>query len=136
MSEKKICLFAGTTEGRELAFFLAGKCALTVCVATEYGEILLEGLKGADIRAGRLAEAAMEVLFEEEAFELVADASILMRRRSPPISSARQVPAAANISGFRARSAERFPAVYMYPLPRRPRIILRINPGMSLSRPA
>lgn len=75
MSEKKICLFAGTTEGRELAFFLAGRCALTVCVATEYGEILLDGLKGADIRAGRLAEAAMEALFEEEAFDLVADAT-------------------------------------------------------------
>lgn len=75
MSEKKICLFAGTTEGRELACFLAGKCALTVCVATEYGEILLDGLESADIRTGRLTEAAMEALFEKEKYDLIADAT-------------------------------------------------------------
>ena len=37
-----ICVFAGTTEGRELAEFLAGQpVQATVCVATEYGETLL-----------------------------------------------------------------------------------------------
>ena len=45
----KLCVFAGTTEGREIAEFLAGQSAdVTVCVATEYGETLLpqgEGLK-------------------------------------------------------------------------------------------
>ena len=37
-----ICVFAGTTEGRELVEFLAGQpVQATVCVATEYGETLL-----------------------------------------------------------------------------------------------
>ena len=44
----KLCVFAGTTEGREIAEFLAEQSAdVTVCVATEYGETLLpqgEGL--------------------------------------------------------------------------------------------
>lgn len=75
MSEKKICLFAGTTEGRELAFFLAGACALTVCVATEYGEILLDGLAGARIRTGRMDRREMERFFLEEGFDYAADAT-------------------------------------------------------------
>ena len=38
----KLCVFAGTTEGREIAEFLAEQSAdVTVCVATEYGETLL-----------------------------------------------------------------------------------------------
>ena len=37
-----ICVFAGTTEGRELVEFLVGQpVQATVCVATEYGETLL-----------------------------------------------------------------------------------------------
>ncbi len=75
MSEKKICLFAGTTEGKELAFFLAGNCDLTVCVATEYGEILLDELKNADIRTGRLDETGMESFFIQKKFDLIADAT-------------------------------------------------------------
>ena len=38
----KICVFAGTTEGRELVEFLSSQpVAVTACVATEYGETLL-----------------------------------------------------------------------------------------------
>ena len=38
----KLCLFAGTTEGRKLAQLLAGQSvSVTVCVATEYGRSLL-----------------------------------------------------------------------------------------------
>ena len=38
----KLCVFAGTTEGRFLAEFLAENNArVTVCVATEYGQSLL-----------------------------------------------------------------------------------------------
>lgn len=34
----KICVFAGTTEGREVVEFLASQpVAVTACVATEYG---------------------------------------------------------------------------------------------------
>lgn len=75
MSEKKICLFAGTTEGRELAFFLAGACALTVCVATEYGEVLLDGLVDAHICTGRMDRCEMETFFLDGGFDFVADAT-------------------------------------------------------------
>ena len=35
----KLCVFAGTTEGRELVEFLCTQdVAVTACVATEYGE--------------------------------------------------------------------------------------------------
>ena len=38
----KICIFAGTSEGRKLLERLCGRgLQLTVCVATEYGEVLL-----------------------------------------------------------------------------------------------
>lgn len=38
----KVMVFAGTTEGRELAEFLAGReIPAHICVATEYGEQLL-----------------------------------------------------------------------------------------------
>ena len=39
---KKIVIFAGTTEGRRLSEILADAgIAHTVCVATEYGEIVM-----------------------------------------------------------------------------------------------
>ena len=45
MTEReRICLFAGTTEGRRLARILAPAAETTGCVATEYGEILLDGI--------------------------------------------------------------------------------------------
>ena len=35
----KICVFAGTTEGRQLVEFLSGqRVQVRACVATEYGE--------------------------------------------------------------------------------------------------
>ena len=40
--KSKILIFAGTTEGRELAEFLSGReFPVEVSVATEYGETLL-----------------------------------------------------------------------------------------------
>ena len=37
----KVCVFAGTTEGRKLVEFLSGQpISVTACVATEYGESL------------------------------------------------------------------------------------------------
>lgn len=72
----KLCVFAGTTEGRELVELLAGQpAAVTACVATEYGEALLESREGLTVSAGRLTEAEMEALFRREKFDLVADAT-------------------------------------------------------------
>ena len=74
MSEK-VCLFAGTTEGRQLAEFLKNAVELTVCVATEYGEIMLDGIDGITVHTGRLNENEMESFFCSGNFGLVIDAT-------------------------------------------------------------
>lgn len=77
---KKVLLFAGTTEGRLLAGWLAKEgCHGAVCIATEYGRELLErelsGRKEMEIFCGRLAEPEMEELLERIEPGLVIDAT-------------------------------------------------------------
>lgn len=68
----KILLFGGTAEGRTLAEWLSVRgIALTVCVATEYGETLLPG--GLDVRTGRMDQAEMERLMP--GYTLAVDAT-------------------------------------------------------------
>lgn len=74
MSEK-ICLFAGTTEGRRLAALLCGAVDLTVCVATEYGEVMLDGIGGITVHTGRMDEREMEAFFACGGFRRVIDAT-------------------------------------------------------------
>ena len=75
MNAAKVCLFSGTSEGRELAFSLAARGAeLTVCTASEYGG-RLSAAPGAKVLAGGLDCAQMEALFRKERFDLVADAT-------------------------------------------------------------
>lgn len=72
----KLCVFAGTTEGRELVELLAGQpVAVAACVATEYGEALLDDREELSVHTGRLSEAEMEAFFQEERFDLVVDAT-------------------------------------------------------------
>lgn len=72
----KICVFAGTTEGRKLVEFLSGQpVSVTACVATEYGETLLTPAPNVTISAGRLTEEQMASLFDAEKFDLVIDAT-------------------------------------------------------------
>ena len=72
----KLCIFAGTTEGRNLAALLAGQpVAVTACVATEYGEALLESRENLTVSHGRLNQEEMEALFAREQFDLVVDAT-------------------------------------------------------------
>ena len=71
----KICIFAGTTEGRRLAELLKDAAELTVCVATEYGAAVLEGIDGINIHEGRMDEAAMAAFFAEQGFDRVIDAT-------------------------------------------------------------
>lgn len=74
MSE--LCIFAGTSEGRKLVETLAGRgLHMTVCVATEYGEVLLGSRPGVEIRAGRMDEREMEAMLRAEGFRLVVDAT-------------------------------------------------------------
>lgn len=72
----KICIFAGTTEGRELVEFLSNHpVSVTACVATEYGETLLSPRENLTISAHRLTAREMEDLFGKERFDLVVDAT-------------------------------------------------------------
>lgn len=88
---KSILLFAGTTEGRQLAEYLRRQhVSAHVLTATEYGEQLLieQGQNGSGecacekgaaagfrVSAGRLDEGQMAALIEEERPELVVDAT-------------------------------------------------------------
>ena len=62
--KNRICLFAGTTEGRLLANRLSKlrQCELCVCVATEYGETLMDSTEAthpfARVVSGNIKEAA------------------------------------------------------------------------------
>ena len=72
---KKVLVFAGTTEGRELAELLADsniKCS--VCVATDYALELMND-KRIDVNCGRLTEEEMEVLMRDGKFDVVVDAT-------------------------------------------------------------
>ena len=72
---EKICLFAGTAEGRRLAAYLNESAELTVCVATEYGETALHGIDGLNVRAGRMDRCEMERFIAENRFTLILDAT-------------------------------------------------------------
>ena len=72
----KICIFAGTTEGRELVEFLAGQpVAVTACVATEYGETLLPEAANVEVLTGRLTEREILTMLAGSRFDLVVDAT-------------------------------------------------------------
>lgn len=72
----KLCIFAGTTEGRELVELLAGQpVAVTACVATEYGETLLTPRENLTVSAKRMTAEEMEAFFCREGFDCVVDAT-------------------------------------------------------------
>lgn len=49
----KVLVFSGTTEGREISQFLADKgAAVTACVATEYGNMVMPSGSGIEVRTG------------------------------------------------------------------------------------
>ena len=68
----KICVFAGTTEGRELIEFLSTQAvSVTACVATEYGETLLPSADNLTVSAKRLPVNEIITMLQENAFDLV-----------------------------------------------------------------
>ncbi|MBR6473343.1 MAG: precorrin-6A reductase [Firmicutes bacterium] len=72
----KICVFAGTRDGRELAELMASAgLDVTACAATEYGGELLEGSEKLKVRTGRMEEDEMEAFLKGEGFSLVIDAT-------------------------------------------------------------
>ena len=72
----KICVFGGTTEGRRLVEFLSAQpVAVTVCVATEYGEELLLPAENTVVSARRLPKAEIQSMLASGAYDLVVDAT-------------------------------------------------------------
>ncbi len=70
----KVLVFAGTTEGREISEFLAdGGVAVTACVATEYGNMVMPNDSRMEVKTGRLDEGQIAVLVTE--YSLVIDAT-------------------------------------------------------------
>lgn len=73
---KEILIFAGTTEGRELSEYLAvAGIAHTLCVATEYGEIVLKEHTLVKVHKGRMNQEEIEVYIKAGNFGAVVDAT-------------------------------------------------------------
>ena len=72
----KLCVFAGTSEGRQLIEALTGRgLSITACVATEYGEVVLGEHPDTRILAGRMPRDEIAELLRRERFDLVVDAT-------------------------------------------------------------
>ena len=72
----KILIFAGTTEGRKLSEHLCERgIEHTVCVATEYGEIVLHENSFAHVHMGRMDSEGMRSFFAEQKCKLIVDAT-------------------------------------------------------------
>jgi len=73
---KRIIIFGGTTEGRRLAEYLGqADVKVHVCVATEYGESLIEKSASIDVSAERLTEEQMVELIRKNGSGMVIDAT-------------------------------------------------------------
>jgi precorrin-6A/cobalt-precorrin-6A reductase len=72
---KKILLFGGTSEEHELLSMLKSyPVNLTLCVASEYGRLLLpEESRNFSVRNGRLSEQEITAMILKEGFSLVID---------------------------------------------------------------
>lgn len=74
---KRILLFGGTSEGREISEYIAGNLdsELTVSVATEYGELVLSLPDSVRILRGRLGADEMSELMAEYLPDICVDAT-------------------------------------------------------------
>jgi len=73
---KKVIVFAGTTEGRKIISYLCEKKIQTIgCIATEYGETLLEESPYLTSYAKRLTKEDMHVFFQAEMPDIILDAT-------------------------------------------------------------
>lgn len=74
--EPDILIFAGTTEGRELAEYASEiGAACYVSTATEYGKEILGERPGVRVLSGRMDEGQIAVFLEEKGIRLVIDAT-------------------------------------------------------------
>lgn len=73
---KKILIFAGTTEGRALSELLVtAGIAHTLCVATEYGELVLTKHPLVKVHKGRMNQEEMREYIVAGDFGVVVDAT-------------------------------------------------------------
>lgn len=73
---KEILIFAGTTEGRKLSEYLAAaEIAHTLCVATGYGETVLNPHPFVNVHRGRMNQEEIEKFLKEGSFTAVVDAT-------------------------------------------------------------
>ena len=73
---KKVIIFGGTTEGKQLAQTLESmQISCLYCVATDYGKQQLEESEYIKIRSGRMDGEQMCLLFQKETPEAVVDAT-------------------------------------------------------------
>lgn len=74
--DKRILLFGGTTEGREIACFLEkNEIVSFVSVASGYGKEVLPDMKFCRVLTGRMDAGEMERFMEEQKIDLVVDAT-------------------------------------------------------------
>lgn len=73
---KEVLIFAGTTEGRKLSEYLVGKSIPhTMCVATGYGEIVLEENPLVTVHRGRMQEHEIRDFIRKKDYMAVIDAT-------------------------------------------------------------
>lgn len=73
---KEILIFAGTTEGRELSESLsASGIAHTLCVATEYGELVLSEHPCMTVHRGRMDQEQIKAFMQNGEYAAVVDAT-------------------------------------------------------------
>ena len=73
---KKILIFSGTTEGRNLSELLSHvRIPAVVCVATEYGSIVMPDLDGITLHQGRMNQDEMRSFMKKEEYSVVVDAT-------------------------------------------------------------
>ena len=72
----KLCIFAGTHEGRALIERLTGRgLKITAHVATDYGQVVLGDHPDVEVRAGALPRSEMPQALREGGYDLVVDAT-------------------------------------------------------------
>lgn len=72
----KVLLFGGTSEGRAIVHWLAEReCAVTVCVATEYGASFVPVYRNVKAIIGRLDCDGMVKLMQSHQYDCVVDAT-------------------------------------------------------------
>lgn len=71
---KKVIVFAGTSEGREICQYLCENQVETIaCVATDYGSFCVEEIQGLQVKEGRLDVEEIQALITS--YDYVVDAS-------------------------------------------------------------